>query len=137
MHLKKTVKKKNSNEVFKQELASNKMLLSAHDVSVGGILITVSEMCIAGNIGAKITLPKHLINAYEYLFGEDQSRYIIEIDKENLKKVNRILEKNSVFGEIIAVTQENKLELGKEFSISIDAVSYTHLRAHETLRYLV
>ena len=116
--------KNNGNTI--QELASNKMLLSAHDVSVGGILITVSEMCIAGNIGAKITLPKHLINAYEYLFGEDQSRYIIEIGKENLKKVNSILEKNSVFGEIIAVTQENKLELGKEFSISIDELKKTN-----------
>ena len=116
--------KNNGNTI--QELIAKGMLLSVHDISLGGILISISEMCIAGNVGAKIILPKHLINIYEYLFGEDQSRYIIEIEKENLKNINLILEKNGVFGEIIAITQENKLELNKEFSISVSELKKTN-----------
>ena len=40
--------------------------------------------------------PKYLINIFEYFFGEDQGRFIIEIEEKNLKNVTEILEKNSV-----------------------------------------
>ena len=38
------------------------------------------------NYGVKINKPKNLTNLFEYFFGEDQSRYILEIDKNNLEK---------------------------------------------------
>ena len=43
---------------------------------------------------------KNNINIHEYLFGEDQSRYLIEINEKNMKEVCKILEKNGVFYEI-------------------------------------
>ena len=42
-------------------------------------------MCIAGKKGAIINTPNSLINANEYFYGEDQSRYIVEIDSINLE----------------------------------------------------
>ena len=38
-------------------------------------------MCIKGKKGIKIKKPNYLINQFEYLFGEDQGRYIVEIKK--------------------------------------------------------
>ena len=32
--------------------------------------------------------PQYLINKFEYLFGEDQGRYIIEIEENNFKNVS-------------------------------------------------
>jgi len=101
-------------------LIENKLLLSCHDISDGGILCSLTEMCIGGMVGAKLNKPNSLVNKYEYFFGEDQSRYLVEIKKENLKKIQSILKKNGVFGEIVAETQKNNLELHGEFSIKIE-----------------
>jgi len=101
------------------DLISKKLILSAHDISSGGLLTCLSEMCISGNMGAKINSPKSLINLNEYFFGEDQSRYIIEIDKKNTDKIASIFNKNSVFFEKIGITQKEYLSLDGEFNISI------------------
>ena len=102
------------------ELISQKKVLSVHDISEGGILLTIAEMCMTSGIGAKLFEPKKLINIFEFFYGEDQSRYVIEVDKDSIKDVNEILEKNAVFGEIVAETQKNNLNLGKKFSITIN-----------------
>ena len=105
------------------DLISNKLVNSVHDISSGGMLVALSEMCIAGKIGAKIKIPKKNINPHEYLFGEDQSRYIIEVSEKNKKKVCDILEKNSVYYEIIGKTQKDSLDLEKEFNIKLSELS--------------
>ena len=56
---------------------------------------------------------------YDYLFGEDQSRYIIEVKHENFNMVKNILRKNSVFFENIGVTQKENLEIENEFKINV------------------
>ena len=50
---------------------------SAHDISLGGLLVAISKMCIKGNKGIKINKSKNLINEIEYFFAEDQGRYLI------------------------------------------------------------
>ena len=56
----------------------------------------------------------------EYLFSEDQGRYIIEIDPKNLKKVESILNKNSVhFDELGKITDKNMIINGKT-KVTID-----------------
>ena len=49
---------------------------------------------------------KILVNLNEFFFGEDQGRYLIEINQQNLKKVEKILEENNVYYEIIGKTQK-------------------------------
>jgi len=106
-----------------QNLIANKLVNSVHDISSGGILVALSEMCIAAKIGAKIKITKKNIGMHEYLFGEDQSRYIIEINQNNKEKVCNILEKNSVYYEIIGKTQKDSLEIEKEFKIKLSELS--------------
>ena len=104
-----------------------KFILSCHDVSKGGILISLAEMCIAGNLGVNINMPKSLINLNKYFFGEDQGRYLIEIEETNIPSVTKILNKNSVFFEQIGKTQKDRLTLGKEFEISlINMIQYNN-----------
>ena len=59
------------------------LINSVHDVSTGGIILALAEMSLSSQIGVKINKPKKLSNLFEYFFGEDQSRYLIEIDKNN------------------------------------------------------
>tara|TARA_B100001123_G_scaffold446265_1_gene600132 strand:- start:1299 stop:3491 length:2193 start_codon:yes stop_codon:yes gene_type:complete len=108
-----------NNGLIIQDLIIKKLLNSVHDISSGGILLSLAEMCISGNIGAKIKIPKDNLGPHEYLFGEDQSRYLIEISEKNKDHVTKILEKNSIYYEIIGITQKDSLNLNKEFNIKL------------------
>ena len=99
----------------------NKYLVEAcHDVSLGGILVGIAKMCIKSNKGLKINKLNTLMNKFEYFFGEDQARYIIEVKKDNLEKVKNILNENSVSFDQLGIVSEKNLEFGKEINISID-----------------
>ena len=101
------------------ELVKNNLVSSLHDISNGGLIVALAEMTIGSNFGIKIDKPKKLINLYKYFFGEDQSRYVAEIEKNNLDKVEKILKKNNIFYENIGVTQRNFFEIEGEIKIDI------------------
>ena len=86
---------KNNGETI-LKLIDKRFIKSAHDVSLGGIITALSKMCIKGKKGATLKKPNYLINQFEYLFGEDQGRYIIEINKDDLESATKILQENSV-----------------------------------------
>jgi phosphoribosylformylglycinamidine synthase len=99
---------------------------SAHDVSIGGIITAVSKMCIIGKKGVTLKKPNYLINKFEYLFGEDQGRYIIEIDKDNLKKVIKILSENSVHFDEFGTINDDNLVIDDKSKVSIDDLIKSH-----------
>ena len=109
-----------NNGLIVLNLITKKILNSVHDISSGGILVALTEMCISGQIGAKIKIPRTNIGKHEYLFGEDQSRYLIEVKDKNKNEVSEILDKNSIYYEIIGKTQKNTLDLEKEFKIKLE-----------------
>ena len=99
------------------KLINENLALSVHDISSGGILVSLAEMSISSGLGLKIYKPKKLSNSFEYFFGEDQGRYLIEISKNNLKKIETFLKQNSVFFEVIAEVQNDIFEIEKTFSL--------------------
>ena len=110
---------KNNGETVLQLIKDN-LVRSAHDISIGGIITAASKMCIKGNKGIEFSKPKYFMSEIEYLFSEDQGRYIIEIDPKNLKKVESILNKNSVhFDELGKITDKNMIINGKT-KVTID-----------------
>ena len=101
------------------QLLQDSLILSSHDISNGGLIVALSEMVISSNYGVKIEKPKKLTNLYEYFFGEDQGRYVLEIDPANLSKVEKTLRDSNVYYEIIGSTQENHFEIEEELKINI------------------
>jgi phosphoribosylformylglycinamidine synthase len=61
---------------------------TAHDISDGGLLVTIAEMAMAGNIGADFLVPgtslKEFIPQY---FGEDQARYVLAVPRSDADKI--------------------------------------------------
>ena len=102
------------------KLIENNFINSIHDISSGGLIVTLAEMSINSSLGVKIKKPKSLSNLFEFFFSEDQGRYCIEIDKEKYDNVKKILQENNIFHEIIGVVQRDDFELEKEFKISIN-----------------
>ena len=110
---------KNNGETI-LKLIDKKFIRAAHDVSLGGIVTALSKMCIKGKKGATLKKPDYLINQFEYLFSEDQGRYIVEINKDDFKGVTKILLENSVhFDELGAVTEKD-LIIDERSKVSID-----------------
>ncbi len=110
---------KNNGETILNLIEKN-YIKSAHDISLGGILTAVSKMCIKGNKGIDLKIPKFLINEIEYFFAEDQGRYIIEVSSKDLKDVIKILDKNSVHYDQIGKIIEKELIIGQKTKVSID-----------------
>jgi len=117
---------KNNGETL-LNLIENNYIKSAHDISLGGIMTAVSKMCIKGNKGIMLKKPKYLISEIEYFFGEDQGRYLIEVNPENLKEVIKILNKNSVHYDEIGTIIENDIVINEKTKVTID-----ELRSYNT-----
>ena len=74
------VERRNGDFVRQQILAGK--VDACHDLSDGGLLVGLAEMCIAGGTGAEVALPKaatatSAIPSHAFLYGEDQARYLI------------------------------------------------------------
>ena len=102
------------------------MIVSCHDVSLGGILTAVSKMCIRGNKGIKLNQLKGLVNKFEYFFSEDQGRYIVEITKKNIDKVNQILKNNSVHYDELGEVDDKILSFNNDIKLSIEELKKVH-----------
>jgi phosphoribosylformylglycinamidine synthase II len=116
--------KNNGETVLK--LIDKKYIKSAHDVSSGGIITALSKMCIKGKKGATLKKPNYLINQFEYLFGEDQGRYIVEINKDDLESATKILEENSVHFDELGSVNDDSLIIDDKTKVSIDDLINSH-----------
>ncbi|MDA9139186.1 phosphoribosylformylglycinamidine synthase subunit PurL, partial [Candidatus Pelagibacter ubique] len=116
---------KNNGETI-LKLIDKKFIKSAHDVSLGGIITALSKMCIKGKKGATLKKSNYLINKFEYLFGEDQGRYIIEISKDDLESATKILQENSVHFDELGLVNEDILIIDDKTKVTIDDLIKSH-----------
>ena len=111
------INEKNNGDLILKLIEKN-LVNSAHDISAGGLLLSLTEMTFNSNLGLKIEKPKKLSNLTEYFFGEDQGRYLIEIEKNNLELVEKNLKENNVHNEIIGTVQKEHFEIRGEMKIN-------------------
>ena len=103
-------------------LIEKNFIKSTHDVSLGGIITAISKMCIKGNKGVKLFPINGLVNKFEYFFGEDQGRFIIEIKPENLDNVEDMLKKDSIHFDKLGIIESDQITYGNDLKISIDDI---------------
>ena len=120
---------------LEEELKNGKFILNfieqkkfeaVHDIGDGGLLIALAEMTIYGGKGVNLDINKSSL--IEYLFGEDQSRYLVEISKDNFEEFMREAEKNNVSVEKIGITQADQFEIKNIGKIKVDDL----IQAHES-----
>ncbi|MEM8986836.1 MAG: phosphoribosylformylglycinamidine synthase subunit PurL [Pseudomonadota bacterium] len=66
---------------FVRELIGEGKVAAVHDVSDGGLLVAIAEMCLAAGQGAKLETPVQA-RAAAFWFGEDQGRYVLSAPAE-------------------------------------------------------
>jgi len=86
-----------------RRLIAEKLPESAHDVSDGGLAITLAECCLGRNIGAAVEIPA-AADPRAWLFAEDPSRIVISVAAEHLADAKRIAAEYNVAAEVIGIT---------------------------------
>ncbi|MEK7518170.1 MAG: AIR synthase-related protein [Patescibacteria group bacterium] len=67
-------------------------ILSCHDISEGGLITAIFEMCVGGNMGAQIHLPGGRMDSWKverpdyFLFNETSGCFIVEVRNEKIAK---------------------------------------------------
>ena len=110
--------KNNGETVF--NLIKKKLIMSAHDISLGGIMVAIAKMCIKSKKGIKLKKTNQLINQFQYLFSEDQGRYIVEIEKDKYQEVKEILNKSSVHYDELGHILDKDIIIDDKTKLSID-----------------
>ncbi len=112
-----------------QELIDKNLIVSGHDRSDGGLIVTLLEMAFSGSSGLLIKIEPHVENLLliSELFNEEPG-IAIEIDKKKAYKVKEILTQyNLPYREIAETLKEDRIIIEKENRIIFDE-SMTKLR---------
>ncbi len=97
---------------------SKKLIESCHDVSNGGLAVALTEMCIAGDLGADVCLREGL-RPDKLLFSESNTRWIVEVKEKNAQEfVDTLDVPVSKLGEVTG--EKIEVEVQDERVIDID-----------------
>jgi len=89
------------------------LIASAHDVSEGGLFVTLTESGFNNDLGYSIATNNN-IRKDAYLFGEAQSRVVISVTKEKAAAVENILAGSSVSFEKCGTVTDGKISIDGE-----------------------
>jgi phosphoribosylformylglycinamidine synthase len=73
------------------ELIRKNLVISAHDVSEGGLFITLIESAFTNSLGFDVVAHNSNIRKDAYWFGESQSRVVVTVDPEKLDVFKKVL----------------------------------------------
>lgn len=96
-------------------LIKNSLIESAHDISEGGLFISLLESAMAGGFGFDVNT-KNDIRKDAYLFGESQSRVVVSVKSNNIPNFEKAMAATGV--------KITKLGAVTTSSITIDSESY-------------
>jgi len=72
-------------------LIKNKMIVSAHDISEGGLFVTLAESAFFNNLGFTVNQQKKEIRKDAYWFGEAQGRVAVSVSPEKINEFEGLL----------------------------------------------
>ena len=113
---------------FVRALIASGRITACHDISDGGLLVAVAEMALAGEVGARLSLPADAPPAHAYLFGEDQARYVVTAAPAAAQDLLADARAVGVAAAVLGSTGGINLTVGADRTISLSDLR----RAHET-----
>ena len=109
---------------FVRTMIRSRHIAACHDLSDGGLLVALAEMAMAGMRGVTLDSPPTELPIQAYLFGEDQTRYLIETpDPEMIAEAALAA---GVPARVVGVVRGGSLTLLGAGAISVDALRATN-----------
>ena len=115
-----TLEKKNGD--FIRNLIASEVITACHDLSDGGLLTAIAEMCIAGGRGITLDVEE----TPELLFGEDQARYLISVPSGSLDSIYLKASNANVEAVRVGKIEGNALTLNSGDAIPVAVLSELH-----------
>jgi phosphoribosylformylglycinamidine synthase len=108
---------------FVRSLIEGGQISACHDLSDGGLLVALAEMAMAGDMGAKISLPAG-VDPVSFLFGEDQARYLVTTEySDQLASAAR---DTGVPATVLGVCDGDRIEIDGFGGISVQELRGIH-----------
>jgi len=101
------------------DVIENDLALSIHDISDGGGAIALAEMCFKNNIGCNVNIPGDLRT--DTLLFSETGGFILEIPKQNIKKIENILNDRSCeYFRIGKTTIDQSIKINNVISVPVN-----------------
>jgi len=79
-----------------------RLIQSSHDLSDGGLAVSLAECCFGGSLGARIRLPSDSISTLAWLYGESCSRLLVSVRDVDCGAFERIVgDRGTALGEVV------------------------------------
>ncbi len=82
-------------------------VLACHDVSTGGVAVTLAEMAFSGRIGFEVEL-----KGYVELFSESNTRWVVEVAERQAEEFVEFMGSNELSARVIGNTGGDELNFG-------------------------
>ncbi len=117
------------------QLIRGGLVRSAHDVSDGGLAVTLAECCFLGGapVGATVQLPAEGIRKDALLFGESQSRVVVSCDAAQVAAVLAQSAAAGIEAADIGVTGGTRLRINADIDEDVTVLSEIHSMSLENL----
>ena len=105
------------------ELIKNKLIVSAHDVSDGGLFVTLTESAMAASkeLGFSVKTTSHKVRKDAFWFGESQSRVVVSVSQDKKEEFETMLKTNNVdFSNLGSVVAEKVCQIDGNIWLSVD-----------------
>jgi phosphoribosylformylglycinamidine synthase subunit PurL len=101
-------------------------LRAVHDVSDGGLLVAIAEMALAGDMGVELTPLEGKLPAHAAWFGEEQGRYVLEVDPAHASEVIERAQLLALPARILGRTGSDVLTLEGDESLALAELRGVH-----------
>jgi phosphoribosylformylglycinamidine synthase subunit PurL len=92
-------------------LIKNKLIASAHDISEGGLFVTLAESAFTGKMGFNVSQKAIQIRKDAFWFGEAQGRAVVTVKPENVEAFEKLLK---IYFEKLGIVTEDTLTVDGE-----------------------
>ena len=113
-----------------REAIARQLVCAVHDVSDGGILVALAEMCLAGNVGA--ILDDSYEHSTAWLFGEPQATYIVSLSESGFDNFIDLADSNRVEVLPLGLTGGSLITCGNSFRQAFEVPLADLRAAHES-----
>ncbi|MFN3546314.1 MAG: phosphoribosylformylglycinamidine synthase subunit PurL [Mesorhizobium sp.] len=114
---------------FVRSLIKRGVASAVHDVSDGGVAVAFAEMAMAGGIGGELPGPADA-DPIPFFFGEDQGRYLVEIDLDphgdEITELWNEAKSLDIFAPWVGTTGGDSLRLGDGRAVSLADLAAAH-----------
>jgi|SanBayMetagenome_1026888.scaffolds.fasta_scaffold02867_3 phosphoribosylformylglycinamidine synthase len=96
------------------QMISAKQVNSVHDISEGGLFITLLESGFVGSLGFEVAQQNKEVRADAYWFGEAQSRAVVSVSKEKQADFEQHLASVGIAHELLGATKGKEVVVNGE-----------------------